>query len=162
MYSLVFYLALRFFKISAEFFEVLKIFSIILGLYVLTGIINFIHPWFNLSVIKFSFSNIYTPAFGGGQIISSILLVWLLFNLGSYFNLDRFAALLSGVLVFAVDRAFYFFAALLYFRSPFISGLAYRRVFWLGNYLSAVASLCLTFLFLWIGHTLNVKRKTTL
>lgn len=162
MYSMVFYLALCFFKIKADFSIILKVFSVILGLYLLTIMMNFLHFFFNIAMIKFQISAIYSYSMGIGQVVSSFLLILFIYKLGSCLGLDRLSSLLSGLLVFSADRIFYFFSAWTYFRLPLISALSYKNIFNLGNHLSSLVSILLTFLFLWIGYRINAQRKISI
>lgn len=162
MYSLVFYLLLRFFKIKMDFSKVLKVFSVILVLYVITMLTNFLHYFFRLDMIRFYISELYSYSMGIGQIISSCLLILLIYNLALYFGLDRISSLLSSLLVFSAERIFYFFSAWVYFRLPMINALSYKKIFNLGNCLSSLVSLLLTILFLWLGYKLNAQRKANI
>ncbi len=159
MYSLIFYLSLRLFKIRVDFSQVLKVFCFILGLYVVTILINFLHCFFNLNMVKFYIAESYSPSFGLGQAVSSCLLVWLIYNAGSRLGLDKLSSLLSALLVFGTDRIFYFFSGWIYFRLPLINSLAYKKIFYVANHLTSLMSILLTLLLLWIGYRINGQRE---
>ena len=162
MYSLIFYLGLNFLKIKADFFRILKLFSIIMWLYVLTILANFLHCFFNISMIKFDIAPLYTYSAGIGQWVSSCLLIFFVYKLGRHFKSDKLSSLLIALLVFSADRAFYFFSAWFYFRLPFISEFSHKKIFVAANHLNSLTSILLTLLFLWLGFRLNAQRKTNI
>lgn len=162
MYSMVFYLTLWFFKIKADFSIILKVFSVILCLYVLTIIMNFLHLFFNIPMVKFHISTLYSYSMGIGQLVSSCLFIFFIYKFGSCLGLDKLSSLLSGLFVFSVDRIFYFFSAWIYFRLPLVNSLSYKNIFNLGNGLSSIVSLLLTLVFLWLGYRINAQRKVNI
>lgn len=162
MYSLIFSLSLGFVKIRVDFSRALKVFSVIMGLYVLAGLINFIHYFLGLSMVKFYISEAYAPLLGIGQLISSGLLIFFSYKFSRYLGADKLCAFLTALLIFGSDRFFYFFSAWVYLRLPLAKALSYRNMFNLSSHLVCLVSILLTVLFLRLGFKINGQRKTSI
>lgn len=160
LYSLVCYAALRFLQARVDFARVLRVFAAVMILYVLTILVNFLHCAMDLPMLQVRIAERYMPSFGIGQGVSSVLVLWWIWTLGRQVGLDRSGALLSAVLVFAVERAFYFFAAWAYFRLPLLSTLSEPTAVFIANHATSVVSLLGTGVLLWLGYRINAKATT--
>lgn len=152
MYSVVFCFMLKFFGKKSDFAKTLRVFSVILVLYVFAILVNFLHCFLKLKMVHFYITGLFSYSLGVGQLISSCFFLIFVYNLSRYFSLDRISSFLTALLILAIDRIFYFSLGYAYFKMPFIKNLDYKGVFAVGNNLSSLGSVILTFLFLWLGY----------
>lgn len=158
LYSTVFVLLLRVFRIRWAFADDLRVFGAMLGLYVVTILVNFLHGVFDLKMLHLYVAERYVPAFGIGQALAACLMLRMVFVLGRLLSLDRSSALLAAFLVVLVERGLNLAAAWWYFRLPLAEHLSARSLFLVANHLTSLVSLVGVALLIWLGRRLHAKQ----
>lgn len=126
-YAMFIVFAAKIFGKKADFSAILKIYGILLGIFILPAILNFTYLIRPLPMIRFNISGVYNHIIGLGQILSAILFVYLSTNiLNSLLKIKPTDAFLISLSIPVIDRAVYVGLCVLFFNARPIAGLSLR------------------------------------
>lgn len=110
----------------------LKFYGILLGVFALPIIVNFVYIIIPLPMIRFSVSNIHVHIIGIGQLVTAILFVFASTAIiTTVQKIKRLDAFLISFAIPIVDRVVYVGGCLVFFKLPAIAKLNYRdAIFW--------------------------------
>jgi hypothetical protein len=160
MFSCIVFFAGRFIQGKGKFRDILKIYGIVLGSYLLSPFFNFLHLAFNLPYINFYISPGLTHPIGLGQVILGAWSAWVAYTASRKVHcVSRPAALCIGALVPLFDRAAFIISSIAFFNIAFIKMIPAKMA---SNFATA-AFLALSFVmipfFLWAGCRIDKKEK---
>lgn len=160
MYALIIFLGARLFKIRVIFSSLLRLYGVILGLYILPGLINFVYVFITLPIIKFKISSSYFPMIGLGQFIGALWFILLTLKVARIlFKMDWINSFLLALAIPILDRVLFVLSAKVYFGLPALAKMGFARQNYLAICIFILASTILIPLFIWIGYRLNEEKR---
>jgi hypothetical protein len=141
------------------FSDCLKVYGLILGIYLVTVLPNFAYLFWRLPMIRFEVSNFYVPSFRIGQVITSLWLVFISYKATKIIhNLSWFNSLLVGFSIPLINVATLVFVAFVFFKFSSYFPFSQEKIFTLINYGLIIIPLILAPVFLYLGYKIEKKR----
>lgn len=141
-----------------RFVDFLRLYGIILGIFLVTILPNFAYLFMKLPTIRFNISDMYNPTIGVGQIITSCWLVYVSYRaVISIHKLPRFESFFIGLLVPLLNIGILVLGAAAVFNLPGFSMSSPKKVFSLSTVGFTVATLAAIPVFLRIGYLLDSR-----
>lgn len=143
-----------------RFADFLRIYGVILGIFFITILPNFLYLFFNLPSIRFNVSAIYNPTIGLGQILTSCWLAYVSYQaVMQLHKLPPFESFLIGLLVPLLNIGILVLGAAVVFNFHSLADFPLKTVFNLSTIGFTVATLAAIPAFLWLGSCFDKKRK---
>ncbi|MDI6591953.1 MAG: YIP1 family protein [Patescibacteria group bacterium] len=151
----------RFFDKKGEFKDFLRVSGIILGVYLLTILPNFLYFfWDKLPMIQYKVSEVYNPAQGIGQILVSFWIVFIFYKVARVISeLPKFQAFLVGLSVQFLNLGALIFGSFFFFNLPHLVSLPFKESLSLATYVFIIITLLLIPIFFWLGFKLERWKK---
>lgn len=138
---------------KGDFVTLLRIYGVILGVYAVAIVPNFLHHFWAIPFIRFQVSRVYAPDTGIGQLLSAVWLVFISAKvIRQLHKLPWQESILIGLLIAVFDRVFFLVGARVFFHIPAITVLSGKELFTAASLACIVFSLAFTLLLLWIGR----------
>lgn len=131
----------KIFGVKVNFKMVLKVYGVLLGIYVFPVILNFIYLVLPLPVIRFGISKIYAHLVGVGSVVTSILFIYVsTVIITALLKIKRFDAFLISFAIPIIDRVVYVAPSLIFFNLPMVAKLNFRNAKFLEAIIFILAS----------------------
>jgi hypothetical protein len=160
IFALIPFLFTRFLGGRTNFQEFLRLYGIVLGLFVVTALPNFIYVFFKLPLIKFEVSYAYNPIFGIGQALTSLWLIFISSQILRITNKSSWIESISiSLLIPLTNMGLLVLCSKIFFNFPVIVLLSQRKIFLIAAFCFIIATLAATPFLLWIGHKIDQKGR---
>lgn len=158
-FALMVYLFGRIIGGKGRFEEFLRLYGVILGIFMITILPNFAHPFFNLPMIKFNISNIYNPSMGIGQILTSIWLAFISYKAARLIHrLPKMESILIGLSLPLINIGILVLGAMILFNIPGLASLDERRIIFITTFTFVIFTIVATPILLWFGYKIDQRR----
>lgn len=160
MFALIPYLLGRFLGGRGKFEEFLRLYGIILGIFLVTILPNFAHLALKLPIIEFRVSASYNPALGVGQMLTSCWLAYISYEaVRITHKLSKIESVFIGLLVPLINIGLLVFGAMVFFNFPTIIALSRRNIFIVATIAFIIVALIATPILFWSGYRIERRSK---
>lgn len=159
-FAFIVYFLGRFVGGKERFEHFLRIYGVILGIYTVAILPNFVYLIIKSPIITFRISTTYNPSFGIGQILTSCWLVFISYKVVRIiYKLPTLEAVFIGLSVPLINIGTLVFGALLYFKFSPLFSLSQRKVFSLATHALVIVPLLMIPFLLWLGYRIDRGRR---
>lgn len=145
---------------TGKVMDFLRVYGIILGIFLVTALPNFAHLFLKLPIIQFSVSKIYNPTIGVGQVLTSCWLAYISYKaVRVIHDLSAIDSILIGLSVPLINMGTLIFGAKIFFNIPKIISLTERKLFSLATFVFIAATLLSIPLLLWLVYWISRKSR---
>jgi hypothetical protein len=159
VFAFIVYLLGRILGGKGGFTDCLRIYGLILGIYLVTVLPNFTYLFWKLPMIRFNVASFYVPSFRMGQVITSLWLGFISYKATKItHNLSEFESVLVGLSIPLINVATLVFVALVFFKFSSYLPFPQSGILNLANYALILIPSLLVPVFLYLGYKIE-KRK---
>ena len=158
IFSLVTFLAAKFFKGRGRFDDYLRVYGVILGIYLVSPLFNALYFFRPAPAVEFVGLAKYSSIIGLGQFVGAGLLLFLTYKvLRQFSGLGRLEAFSIGLLLPLLDRGLYIGFYKLLFSINFIARMELRNIFFAASIMFIVGGLLGIWVMFWLGRYLSQR-----
>lgn len=160
-FALIAYIFGKFVGGKGKIIDFLRVYGIILGIFLVTALPNFAHLFVKLPAIQFAVSEPYNPTIGVGQMLTSCWLAYISYKaVRIIYGLAVTDSILIGLSVPLINIGTLIFGAKVFFNIPKIAFLTERKLFSLATFVFIAATLIAIPLLVWLVYWINRKGRT--
>lgn len=145
---------------KGKFVDFLRLYGVILGIFAITILPNFIYLLLKFPIIRFGVSRLYNPVFGIGQLFTFLWLIFISYKvIRIVHQLPKLDSALISFLASLLSTISLILGALVFFNLPVFKTFSYRRVFSVATLVFIIFTLMAIPIFLLFGY--KIERKKT-
>ena len=160
MFALIPFVLCRFLGSRVRFEVFLRLYGIVLGLFVVTLLPNFLYLFFKLPMLRFEVSEVYNPVFGIGQVLTSLALIFITYKIARIAaGLPRWESLLVSPAIPLVNIGLLVLCSHIFFNLPAVMGLSHRKGLYIAAACFVVATSAAVPILLWLGFRIDKMKR---
>ena len=145
---------------KGKFIDFLRLYGIILGIFVVTILPNFTYVFLRLPIIRFGVSRLYNPVLGIGQALTFLWLIFISYKvIRIVHQLPKIDSALISLLVSLLSTVSLILGALVFFNLPVLTAFSYRRVFSIATLVFIIFTVIAIPIFFWLGYKIEKKES---
>ena len=159
IYALIPFIFNLFLGGKVRFHVFLRLYGLILGVFVVPVLGNFVYLFGEFPLIQFQISKAYNPIFGFGQLIACLLTIFVSCKIIRVTNRFPWAeSIFISVLIPLINIGMLVLCAKIFFNFPFILAMPERKAFFVAAITFAIVTLTASPLLLWLGLKIDEKK----